>query len=153
LWQVLQEIGVPATFKAMWVECAPAMFGYAAPAGAPPFGGPAWQEVQFVAVSGDPAAWHVPQAGPTFVDGAERSWQALQLAGNVAAVTVKWELSLYGIGCGAPPAPWHRVLLKQSGGVPAGAGVGGWPAGLFGDPGKWHCAQTAAFAVSVLVWL
>jgi hypothetical protein len=43
------------------------------------------------------------------------------------------------------------VLLKQPGDVPAGAGVTGWPAGLFGDPGKWHCAQTGAFAVFVSV--
>jgi hypothetical protein len=54
-------------------------------------------------------------------------------------------------GCGVPPAPWHRVLLKHPGDVPAGAGVAGWFAGLFGDPGKWHCAQTGAFAVFVSV--
>ncbi len=48
-------------------------------------------------------------------------------------------------------APWHRVLLKQPGAVPAGAGIGGNPAGLFCDPEKWHPAQTSAFAVSVLV--
>ena len=29
--------------------------------------------------------------GPDFADGAETSWQALQFAGNVAAVTVKWD--------------------------------------------------------------
>jgi hypothetical protein len=49
------------------------MFGYAAPAGAPLFGGPAWQEVQFRDVSGDAATWHVWQTGPTFVDGMETS--------------------------------------------------------------------------------
>ena len=93
-------------------------------------------------------------AGPGFAVGAETSWQVLQFAGNVAVVTVKWELSLYGTGCGAAPAkPWHSVLLKHPGAVPAGAGVGGWPAGLLGDPGKWHCWQTGAFAGSVLVWL
>jgi hypothetical protein len=43
------------------------------------------------------------------------------------------------------------VLLKHPGAVPAGAGVAGWPAGLFEDPGKWHCAQTGAFAVFVVV--
>jgi hypothetical protein len=64
------------------------MFAYTAPA--PPFGGLAWQEVQLSAVSGDAATWHVWQAGPTFVDGGEvgTSWQTLQLAGNVAEVTV-----------------------------------------------------------------
>jgi hypothetical protein len=46
-------------------------------------------------------------------------------------------------------APWHSVLLKHPGGVPAAAGVAGWFAGLFGDPGKWHCAQTGAFDVFV----
>jgi hypothetical protein len=61
------------------------MFGYAAPAGAFPSGGAAWQEAQFKAVSGDPA----------------------------------------------------------------GAGVAGWFAGLFGDPVKWQNAQTAAFEVFV----
>jgi hypothetical protein len=45
------------------------------------------------------------------------------------------------------------VLLKHPGAVPAGAGADGWFAGLFGDPGKWHCAQTGAFAVSVLAWV
>ena len=59
------------------------MFGYAAPAGAPLFGGNAWQEVQLNAVSGEAATWHVWQTGPDFTVGAETSWQALQLAGNV----------------------------------------------------------------------
>jgi hypothetical protein len=79
------------------------MFGYAAPAGAPLSGGSAWQEVQSRDVSGDAATWQVWQTGPTFVDGAETSWQAPQFAGNVAAVSVKWEFSLYGTGCGATP--------------------------------------------------
>jgi hypothetical protein len=73
----------------MWVECAPAMFGYAVPAGAASSGGLAWQEVQLSEVSGDAATWHVWQTGPDFTDGAETSWQALQFAGNVAAVSVK----------------------------------------------------------------
>jgi hypothetical protein len=64
------------------------MFAYTAPAGAAPFGGLAWQEVQLAAVSGDAATWHVWQTGPAFVDGAETSWQELQLPGNVVAVTV-----------------------------------------------------------------
>jgi hypothetical protein len=62
------------------------MFAYAAPA--PPFGGLVWQEVQLAAVSGEPATWHVWHTGPVFVDGAETSWQALQFAGNVAAVVL-----------------------------------------------------------------
>jgi hypothetical protein len=148
---VSQEIGVPAPLKAICVACAPATLGYAV---APADGGLAWQEVQLSDASGDAATWHVWQAGPDFTVGAETSWQALQFAGNVAAVSVKWELSLNGTGCGAPLPPlWHRVLLKQPGGVPAGAGAGGWFGGLFSDPGKWHCAQTGAFAVSVFVWL
>ena len=56
-------------------------------------------------------------------------------------------------GCGAPAAPWHSVLLKHPGAVPAGAGVGGWFAGLFADPGKWHRAQTGAFEAFVVVWV
>ena len=43
------------------------------------------------------------------------------------------------------------MLLKHPGGVPAGAGVNGWFAGLFGEPGKWHAAQTGAFDGSVSV--
>jgi hypothetical protein len=79
------------------------MFGYAAPAGAPLVGGLAWHEVQLAAASGDAATWHDWQTGPDFSVGAETSWQAPQFAGNVAAVTAKWELSLYGTGCGAAP--------------------------------------------------
>jgi hypothetical protein len=63
------------------------MFAYTAPA--PPFGGLAWQEVHDARggdATGFPATWHVWQAGPT--DGAEMAWQALQLPGNVADVTV-----------------------------------------------------------------
>ncbi|PJB30843.1 MAG: hypothetical protein CO109_13150 [Deltaproteobacteria bacterium CG_4_9_14_3_um_filter_65_9] len=44
------------------------------------------------------------------------------------------------------------MLLKHPGAVPAGAGVAGWFAGLFGDPWKWHFAQIGAFAGSVFVW-
>jgi len=73
LWQVLQVIGVPALVKAMCAPCAPAMFAYAAPAGAPPFGGLAWQEVQLAAASGEAATWHVWHTGPAFADGAETS--------------------------------------------------------------------------------
>jgi hypothetical protein len=83
LWQVSQEIGVPALVRAMWVECAPAMFGYAAPAGAPLSGGTVWQEVQLTAVSGEAATWHVWQTGPDFTVGAETSWQVMQPGGNV----------------------------------------------------------------------
>jgi hypothetical protein len=63
------------------------MFGYKAPAGAVLSGGLAWQEVQLANVSGEAATWHVWQTGPTFVDGAETSWQVPQLPGNVADVT------------------------------------------------------------------
>jgi hypothetical protein len=72
-----------------------------------------------------------------------------------------WKAALEGLVqvaprmCGVVSAPWHRVLLKHPGGVPAGAGVAGsgCPAGLFGDPGKWHAAQTGALATFVLSWL
>jgi hypothetical protein len=53
--------------------------------------------------------------------------------------------------CGALETPWHRVLLKQPGKVPAGAGVDGCPAGLLGDPGKWHRTQIEAFPALVVV--
>jgi hypothetical protein len=38
-------------------------------------------------------------------------------------------------GWGTPPSPWHNVLSKHPGAVPAGAGVAGWFAGLFGEFG------------------
>jgi hypothetical protein len=38
-------------------------------------------------VSGEAATWHVWQTGPAFVDGAETSWQAPHVPGNVADVT------------------------------------------------------------------
>jgi hypothetical protein len=62
----------------MWVECAPAMFGYA---GAPADGGLAWQEVQLAASSGEAATWHVWQTGPDFVEVAETSWQSMHPGG------------------------------------------------------------------------
>jgi len=66
------------------------MFGYAAPAGAPEFGGLAWQEVQFNAVSGESATWHVLQGFGSggFTGAPETAWHAPQLPGNVAEVTV-----------------------------------------------------------------
>jgi hypothetical protein len=50
-------------------------------------------------------------------------------------------------------SPWHSVLLKHPGGVPAAAGVAGWFAGLTGDSGKWHCTQTGAFSSFALMWV
>jgi hypothetical protein len=56
-------------------------------------------------------------------------------------------------GWGTVDSPWHNVLLKHPGAVPAGAGVAGWFGGLFGDSGKWHCAQTGAFESFVSTWV
>ena len=58
---------------------------------------------------------------------------------------------MYGTGCGAPAAPWHSVLLKHPGAVPAGAGGLGGAIGEFA-PFRWQYAHTAAFPVSVFVW-
>lgn len=55
--------------------------------------------------------------------------------------------------CGVVSGPWHKVLLKHPEGMPAGAGFAGCFGGLFGDPGKWHAAQTGALATFVLVWV
>ena len=65
------------------------MFGYTAPAGAPPFGGLAWQEVQLGVVVGSPAIWHVLQGfgAGGFTGAPEIAWHAPQLPGNVAEVT------------------------------------------------------------------
>ncbi len=52
--------------------------------------------------------------------------------------------------CGAA-LPWHIVLLKQPGAVPAGAGAAGWFGGFKADPGKWHWAQTTALEGSVVL--
>jgi hypothetical protein len=57
---VEQATGVPATFKAMCVACAPATFGYAAVEASP--GGFAWQEVQFVTSLGS-VMWQEVQSG------------------------------------------------------------------------------------------
>jgi len=107
LWQVLQEIGVPAPFKAMCTAWAPAMFGYAAPV--PPPGGLAWQEVQFVSVSGDPAVWHTVHSGA--VETGEvpvTAWQFEQLLVKVDCVAWKWVLSKYGTVWFTPgPPEWH----------------------------------------------
>jgi hypothetical protein len=43
--------------------------------------------VQPAAERGDAATWQDWHTGPAFEDGAETSWQALQLPGNVADVT------------------------------------------------------------------
>ena len=45
-------------------------------------------------------------------------------------------------GWGAPASPWHKVLLKHPGAVPAGA-----------EADLWHCAHTCAFDGSVSVWV
>jgi len=126
----------------------PATFGYVAPDGGFP-----WHEVQSAAVSGEAATWHVRQTGPTFVDGAETSWQAPQPAGNAAADTLKWAGSLYGTACGTPTPPplWHSVLLKHPAAVPAGAGGLGAAIGEFA-PFRWQKAHTGAFPSAVVVW-
>jgi len=54
-------------------------------------------------------------------------------------------------GWGARAAPWHSVLLKQSGVAP-GAGAGGGETGEFA-PFKWQKAHTDAFPVAVVVWI
>ena len=54
-------------------------------------------------------------------------------------------------GCGAGGVPWHRVLLKHPGGVPAGAGGLGGAIGEF-EPAVWQKAQTEALPSSVDVW-
>lgn len=64
--------------------------------------------------------------------------------GSRQATPTAWGMSV---------SPWQSVLLEHPGGVPAAAGVAGWFAGLFGDPGKWHCAQTCAFSVFVVTWV
>lgn len=46
--------------------------------------------------------------------------------------------------------PWHRVLLKQPGAVPAGAAVAGFSV-LFA-PFVWHFAHSGALLIAVKVW-
>ena len=60
-------------------------------------------------------------------------------------------LSLNGTGCATPPVPWHSVLLKHPGAVPAGAGGLGAAIGEFA-PFRWQYAHTVAFPVPVVVW-
>ena len=54
-------------------------------------------------------------------------------------------------GWGTPPAPWHSVLLKHPGAVPAGAGGLGGGIGE-STPFRWQKAHTGAFPVAVVVW-
>jgi hypothetical protein len=84
-------------------------------------------------------------------------WQPWQKTRSVLAAR-PWNAALVALSqveprmCGAVGGvAWHSVLLKQPGAVPGGAGVGGWPAGLFAEPAKWHRAHTAAFAALVVV--
>ena len=130
------------------------MFGYAAPAA--PFDGKAWQEVQKVRVNGDPAVWHTVQSGAAEIGEVPvTAWQFEQLEAKEVGVDCVCVGARKGTAWFAPPgpAPWHSVLLKHPGGVPDGAGVPGCPAGLLGDPGKWHAAQTGALPVSVSTWV
>ncbi len=105
-----------------------------------------WQVLHFVLVEppskpGVPGSpWQAWQATRSFL--ASRPWKALLVA-SVQIAPRAW---------GAWASPWHRVLLKQPGAVPAEAGVAGWFAGLTEEPLKWHWAQTGALEGSVLAW-
>jgi hypothetical protein len=46
--------------------------------------------------------------------------------------------------------PWHKVLLKQPGAVPAGAGVSGSLVEF--APLVWHFAHSGALLIAVNVW-
>jgi hypothetical protein len=103
--------------------------------------------------SGDPPVWQVVQTGADANGEVPvTAWQAAHPAGNgllkVDAVTPVWFRN--GTACGAPDGPWQRVLLKQPGGVPPGAGGLGGPIGEFA-PSMWQKAHTVAFPVSVEV--
>jgi hypothetical protein len=84
------------------------MFGYAAPAA--PFGGKAWQEVQFVSVNGDPAMWHTVQSGAAEAGEVPvTAWQFEQSFVNVGCVDCVWATARNGTAWfGAPgPPEWH----------------------------------------------
>jgi len=147
LWQVSQSIGLNALSKAICAACAPGMLGYAAPAGAPPDGGLAWQEVQLSAVSGDAATWHVAHSGALETgDVPVTAWQIPQFGVNVAEVIEVWVVALTGTAWATSPG--QSVLWKHPGGVPGGAGGVG---GGIGErrPSRWHCAHTGACNASV----
>ena len=67
--------------------------------------------------------WQAWQAVRSFL--ASRPWKAELVAESHTAPRA----------CGAVAGPWQRVLLKQPGAVPAGAGLAGCPAGFAGAPG------------------
>ena len=56
-----------------------------------------------------------------------------------------------GTGWPTTPEPWHSVLLKHPGAVPAGAGGLGGAIGEF-VPSRWQKAHTGAFPSAVDVW-
>jgi hypothetical protein len=131
------------------------MFGYAAPAGAPLFGGPEWQEVQLKAASGEAATWHVWQAGPDLTVGANSSWQVEQPFVKVAGVAWKCVLSKNGTSWLAPPLPgppaWQasapQVAVKQVG--PVAPGGSAWSVAPWQDA----VAQEAVpFAIANARW-
>jgi hypothetical protein len=53
--------------------------------------------------------------------------------------------------CGTGGIPWHKVLLKQPGEVPAGAGGLGGATGEFA-PFAWQKTHTEAFPSAADVW-
>jgi hypothetical protein len=117
LWQVSQEIGVPAPFKAMCFECAPPTFGYAVEA---PLGGFAWHEVQFVTSLGS-VMWQEVQSGaPETGDVPVTAWQFPQSDVKDAVVAcVCAVLSKNGtawLACPGPPEwqvrAWPDAFVK-----------------------------------------
>jgi hypothetical protein len=128
------------------------MFGYAAPAA--PFGGKAWQEVQKVRVNGDPAVWHTVQSGAAEIGEVPvTAWQFEQSEAKEVGVDSVCLGARKGTAWFAPPgpSPWHSVLLKHPGAVPAGAGVDGGCGGFVLAPLAWQLTQTTAFTGSVFV--
>lgn len=69
--------------------------------------------------------------------------------GRFFAAVPCWEGWSQPAGCTSNP--WHSVLLKHPGAVPAGAGGLGGGIGEFA-PAVWQKAHTGAFPVAVVVW-
>jgi hypothetical protein len=112
--------------------------------------------VQFVKGNAVADRWHTVQSGATeFGETPVTAWHAEQSASKLVGSAEVWGAPGKGTGWITPPGPpeWHSVLLKHPGGVPSAAGVAGWFAGLFGDPGKWHGAQTGAFSAFAFMWV
>jgi hypothetical protein len=116
------------------------MFAYTAPV--PPFGGLAWQEVQLIAVSGEPVWWHTVQSGAEEFGGTPViEWQLAQSAVKLVWFAWVWVVPWKGTGWFAAPGTpeWQLTPLKEAEKQLGALGSGPVP----GPSTLWQIAQAA----------